>query len=177
MVKSIWIFTVSFFAFMTEITCGSIGFIFPGTFFLCFYLVVSYSKVTGTIAGAITCIIIEVILGRDFTALPLLIPLILYAEFWRVSGDRRYLLPQSVSGMFIGLIYYLYCQLNQNLHLFFFYMLTDFSFISSTIFAVAVSALGLPLMLIICDLTSVKIGLNSFRSKSMEESSEVKYDY
>ena len=163
MVKWVWAFFASFFALMIEILGCSLGLIFPGIFFLCFYLAVSYSKVAGAIFGAGTCIVSEIVLGRSTTALPLLVPLILYADFWRLSAERRYLITQAISGALIGFFYYLYCYLTENMSFSFIHILRNPYFILSLFATTIISAIGLPIMLRILDFTSTKIDLNTAR--------------
>ena len=154
----------SFFAIMMEIGCGSLGIIYPGAFFLSFYLTASYSKTTGVIVGAFTCAVSEVVLGRSTTTLPLLIPLILYAKFWSLSADRNYRITQFISGALIGFCYQIFCCFGENLNLSYFYILKDISFIQSIMTTTAISAVGLPIMLQIFEFTSRKIDMNTFRT-------------
>ena len=158
----------SFFAIMMEIGCGSLGIIFPGTFFLSFYLTACSNKTTGIVIGAVTCVISEVFLGRNSTTLPLLIPLTLYAKFWSLSADRNYQVTQFISGALIGFCYQIFCCFGENLHLSYFYILRDISFIQSIIITTSISAIGLPIMLLIFEFTSRKIDMNIFRAHPSE---------
>ena len=173
MVKWIWAFFASFFALMIEIIACSLGLVFPAIFFLSFYLSVSYSKTSGGIIGAGTCIVSEIVLGRSTTALPLLIPLIIYAEFWRLSAERRYLITQTVSGALIGFCYYVYCYLTENITLPFIFILRDPHFILSLLATTIASAAGLPAILSLFDLSSTKIDLNIVRTKDAAQESSL----
>ncbi len=165
MIKIIWIFIVAFLCVMIEITGCNQGIFIPGVLFLCFYLVVCYNILTGAAVATCACLATEIFLGRSTTALPLLVPLVFYAQFWRLAGYRRSLAPQSISGVLIGVVYLTYSIVMPRLS----NSETLIPNISAFIVFIGVtsiiSALGFPLLLAFLDFCSARIDLSLFQTK------------
>lgn len=161
----IWLFIISFLTVYIEIICGNIGFFFPGSLFLCYYLTVSYNTAIGFFIGALTSIICEVTLGRGSSCLPMLIPLVIYAEFWRHVGDRQFLFPQSVSGAMIGFFSYLFYVVSDNIQSGIALMPLNLSAVTSFSITIMISAVGLPVYLFFLDSAAGLIDMNIFRTR------------
>lgn len=105
MTQIIWIGLIAFTAIMAEVFLADIGILFPGAGLATFYLCVGHHTASGFAAGAFTCISVEILFGRNCTALPLLVPILWYGIAWRRSGNRSSAWLQTASGGLIGFGY------------------------------------------------------------------------
>ncbi len=160
-----WLAIVCYTFIMLELIMGSWNLIFPGYLCFSFYLMVSYDKVTGILGGAFAGVIVEIILGREYTSLPLLLPMMLYAEWWRNTLDRRYLSYQSISGLLIGLGYGLYLLLIENRNLDLLSGQNILFWLPSLTGNAVLSFILFPLLLVLIDKISYYIGAKRFRAK------------
>jgi hypothetical protein len=171
MIRLCWFVIVVAATVVVEILLGRVGAVFAGPFFLCFYLVVTFDWRVGLICGATGCVLSEVLLGRTFTALPLLLLLVPFAHMWRRNGDRRYAFTQALPGAILGVGYAVYHLIGENLSLLppgFAMPLSETAVIAGV--STVCAAFGLPLLIILFD-TIAELGeLPCFCRRSVGQS-------
>lgn len=106
-----WAGCVIFTGLSAEYLAAQTGILFAGVLLSAFYLSISYNVRTGTIWGILSCLALEIILGRTITALPLFLPLYLSARYWQRYGDRGSASVQMIPAAIIGGIYASWCLL------------------------------------------------------------------
>jgi hypothetical protein len=110
-----WHLILMFVSLAAELIGARFGILFPGSFVLCFYLTVSRGWRSALGWGAAACLLSEIALGRESTALPCLLPLLAFSLAWRHFGDRRYVITQALPGLLLGISYAGYVLLVENL--------------------------------------------------------------
>lgn len=147
-----WLIVILVSVLVAELLCGRLGALFAGPLFLCFYFVVTCNWQLGLAGGIIACILSEVVLGRSFTALPLLPLLVPFAHMWRHNGDRRHAYIQALPAALFGLSYATWFIVGENIVLW----PPDFRMTAGeSIWIIALStvctAVGFPLIIAILD--------------------------
>ncbi len=166
LLSSLWIFVVCFTAVMVEILCCNMGIILPGALFVSYYVMVCHGIPIGAVAGAAACVVVEVALGRPFTAMPLLLPLVALGYFWRHYGDRRSMVPQALSGILIGITYALFCNGFGGNPMVLLLSQGASSLALDVAVTAIMSALWLPGLVVAWDAVSSIIGSDTFRARA-----------
>ncbi|MFT5129318.1 MAG: hypothetical protein ACI8W8_002940 [Rhodothermales bacterium] len=103
--ECLWIFAVTFLAIVLEIGACRWGLLFPGALFACFYVVVSHGRVAGIIAGAIAVCIVEIVLARELTLLPVVPFVMIGAYYWAQEGERHAIVVQVIPCGVLALVH------------------------------------------------------------------------
>lgn len=100
-----WLICLSFALVAVELLTAQLGLLCPGVFILAFYLTVAYNWRLGLLIGCLALIVIEVVLGRSGTLLPVMLLVVGTGKFWKTSGDSSTLFSQIFPGAFLGALY------------------------------------------------------------------------
>jgi hypothetical protein len=161
--EGLWIFAVTFLTVVLEVAACRLQLLFPGALFACFYVVVSHGRIVGLIAGALAVTVVEVVLARELTLLPVIPFVMIGAYYWAREGERHAVVVQVIPCAILAVIHSTAYRIGDPMSA---GILNppDLGSIGGTILGQStIAAILLPLLVLVCDWAAQQLDLPRFR--------------